>query len=642
MCGICGIIRSHRENPVAPVALKKMTNSLIHRGPDDAGFYVNGNVGLAMRRLQVIDLETGQQPVFNEDKSVAVVQNGEIYNYLELRERLIQKGHRFYTKSDTEVIVHLYEEYGEDFLQHLNGMFAIALWDGATQKLILARDRLGEKPLYYFQNDSGIAFASELKALAVLPDFPREINHEAIYHYFSFLVVSAPKTMYRGVKKLRPAHYLRFQNGRTEIRRYWDVRFDPQHHWSEEMACEQLKELLIRSIRQRIRSDVPFGAFLSGGIDSSIVVALMSEVLDEPVKTFSIGFEEDRYNELNYARQIADKYHTEHHELVVKPSAIDLLDKLVWHFDEPFAGPSAIPTYIVSKMAREHVTVVLTGDGGDEVFLGYGRYLEMLERQKYNRIPAPLRKLLGGVGGLLPQRAYGKGLLQSLGQDDFHYYTVGLSQFFKPKLFTRDFLQQLSGVDSFSVVSDALLDDSHEYLTRLNALDMKHYLPENVLVKVDRMSMANSLETRALFLDHEIVEFAAKIPTHLKIKNGVTKYILKQSVRDLLPPEIVNRGKWGFALPVDEWFRGELREMIREKIDAVQKSEMFNHTYLSAILDEHTSRRRDHSYLLWSFLMLQKWFDAFTSTEANERFSANGTSQSAQFQTVKRPDQIAR
>ncbi len=637
MCGICGIIRRHQENTVSPATLKKMTDSLIHRGPDDEGFYVNNNAGLAMRRLQVIDLQTGQQPIFNEDKSIVVVQNGEIYNYVELRERLIKKGHRFYTHSDTEVIVHLYEEYGEDFLGHLNGMFAIALWDDTRQKLILARDRLGEKPLYYFQNESGIAFASELKALATLPDFPREVNNEAIYNYFSYLVVSAPATIYRGVNKLRPAHYLRFQNGRTEIRRYWDVQFDPQHHWSEKMVCEQLSELLIRSIRQRIRSDVPFGAFLSGGIDSSIVVALMSQVLDEPVKTFSIGFEEDRYNELNYARQIAEKYNTEHHELVVKPSAIDLLEKLVWYFDEPFAGPSAIPTYVVSKMAREHVTVVLTGDGGDEVFLGYDRYLKMLGRQKYDKIPAPLRKLLGSVGGLLPQQTYGKGLLQSLGQDDFHYYTVGLSQFFKPKLFTRDFLQQISGADSFSVVSDALLDDSHEYLTRLNAIDLKHYLPENVLVKVDRMSMANSLETRALFLDHKIVEFAAKIPAQLKIKNGISKYILKRSSKNLLPQKIINRNKWGFALPVDEWFRGELSEMIREKINATQKSDMFNHIYLSTILSEHLSRRRDHSYLLWSFLILQKWFDTFASSATTPQLSANGSSTYEQFQAIKRP-----
>ncbi len=637
MCGICGIIRRHQENTVSPATLKKMTDSLIHRGPDDEGFYVNNNAGLAMRRLQVIDLQTGQQPIFNEDKSIVVVQNGEIYNYVELRERLIKKGHRFYTHSDTEVIVHLYEEYGEDFLGHLNGMFAIALWDDTRQKLILARDRLGEKPLYYFQNESGIAFASELKALATLPDFPREVNNEAIYNYFSYLVVSAPATIYRGVNKLRPAHYLRFQNGRTEIRRYWDVQFDPQHHWSEKMVCEQLSELLIRSIRQRIRSDVPFGAFLSGGIDSSIVVALMSQVLDEPVKTFSIGFEEDRYNERNYARQIAEKYNTEHHELVVKPSAIDLLEKLVWYFDEPFAGPSAIPTYVVSKMAREHVTVVLTGDGGDEVFLGYDRYLKMLGRQKYDKIPAPLRKLLGSVGGLLPQQTYGKGLLQSLGQDDFHYYTVGLSQFFKPKLFTRDFLQQISGADSFSVVSDALLDDSHEYLTRLNAIDLKHYLPENVLVKVDRMSMANSLETRALFLDHKIVEFAAKIPAQLKIKNGISKYILKRSSKNLLPQKIINRNKWGFALPVDEWFRGELSEMIREKINATQKSDMFNHIYLSTILSEHLSRRRDHSYLLWSFLILQKWFDTFASSATTPQLSANGSSTYEQFQAIKRP-----
>ncbi len=613
MCGICGIVNNHSQHPVSPDLLTKMTDTLTHRGPDEAGFFVKGNVGLGMRRLKIIDLFTGKQPIFNEDRTVSVVLNGEIYNYVELRADLEKRGHHFYTRSDTEVIVHLYEQYGEDFLAHLNGMFAIGLWDDAAQKLLLARDRLGEKPLYYTLEDQGIRFASELKAFLADPDFPREIDPAAIYHYFTYIAVPAPHTIYRQVRKLRPGHYLRYQSGRAEIVKYWDVHFDPQHHWSEAYVCEQLRALLTASLRQRLRCDVPFGAFLSGGIDSTVVVGLMSEILAEPVQTFSIGFKEDRYNELDYARQVAERFGTKHHEFIVAPTAVGLLDKLIWHFDEPFAGPSAIPTYFVSKLARKYVTVVLTGDGGDEVFLGYDRYQRMLRRRKFTWLPMPVRRLLAKqIGDRLPAGAYGKRYLQSMGLDDMYYYNVYLTEYWKRQMFSPDFLQSIPGCDSFSVVEHSVPDRSQEYLSRLNYFDLQYYLSDNVLVKVDRMTMANSLESRALFLDHRIVEFAAKIPTRLKMKNGVTKYILRQSCRDLLPPAIRNRGKWGFALPVDEWFRGELRELITEKVEATRQDGMFNYPFLAGILREHLSGRRDHYQPLWAFLILQKWFEVFS------------------------------
>ncbi len=591
-----------------------MSDVLRHRGPDSEGFYFNQQVGLGMRRLKVIDLTTGSQPIFNEDKTLVVVLNGEIYNYLELRKLLRDNGHRFYTQSDTEVLVHLYEDYGENFLSFLNGMFAVALWDDKQKKLILARDRIGEKPLHYMITNQSISFSSEIKSFLIDKHFMRKLDSEALYHYFSFNAIPAPHTIFEGVKKLYPGHYLVYQFGNFKIVKYWDFEYDPQYHWTEEYISEQLQEILTRSVQQRVRSDVPFGAFLSGGIDSSVVVGLMSSILEEPVKTFSIGFEEDRYNELGYARLVAKKFSTDHHEVIVRPSAIDILDKLIWHFDEPFAGPSAIPTYFVSELARKYVTVVLTGDGGDEVFLGYDRYIRMLKRRKFSALPEKIKYFLARmIGDKLPHGAYGKIFLQALSLDDIHYFTVGLSENQKKSLFSADFLKTLDGLDSFKIIESHVLNDSVEYLSKFNYFDFKSYLPNDVLVKVDRMAMANSLETRCLFLDHEIIEFGAKIPVELKLKGLSTKYILKKSMRKFLPEPIMDRGKWGFALPVDVWFRNELRDLIIEEVEKVKHSGIFNYNYLSMILKEHLSGRRNHQRLLWAFLIFQLWYDNFHS-----------------------------
>ena len=606
MCGIAGIVQNDMDRPVPCGVINLMCEVMRHRGPDEEGYFVNKNVALGMRRLKVIDLSTGSQPVFNEDRTIVTVFNGEIYNFRRLKSLLQCKGHSFSTESDTEVIVHLYEEYGEDFLRHLNGMFAIALWDDRRKTLLLARDRLGEKPLHYAVTDEGIIFSSEIKSI-LSAGIDREIDYEALYHYFSFICVPAPLTIFKNVKKLHPGHYLKYRDGKTEIRKYWELKYEPDFSRSEEEFSAELRALMSRSIRDRLISDVPLGAFLSGGIDSTVVVGLMSEAMDRPVKTFSIGFKEDKYNELEYARIAAKRFKTEHHEFVVEARSVDLLEELVWHFDEPFAGPSAVPTYIVSKLARQFVTVVLTGDGGDEIFGGYDSYRERLKRKKLSLLPSPVKEFISRRAGSLPGHFKGKGFLESLAVDEARLHFAGRGEQWKRDLFSGDFYGNLRSPDSFDLARGHLLNDSAEYLSRFMYLDTKFYLPDNVLVKVDRMSMANSLETRALFLDHEIVEFAARIPAGLKLNKNASKYILKKSAGDLIPPEIMNRNKWGFALPVDVWFRGELKGIIGEAVERSKKGGIFNHDYLKARLDEHLSGGRNHQRLLWAYMIFDLW-----------------------------------
>jgi asparagine synthase (glutamine-hydrolysing) len=614
MCGIAGVVNTESGNAVSPEVVRTMNDVIRHRGPDEDGFYIEGNVGLGMRRLNIIDLVTGSQPIFNEDRTVVTVFNGEIYNYRRLRKELQAKGHRFSTHADTEVIVHLYEEYGEGFLQHLNGMFGVAVWDTRTRTLILARDRLGEKPLHYAVTDDGLAFGSEIKSILTLPGFEKRINREALYHYFTFICVPAPLTIFEGIQKLRPGHYLTFRNGQVATGPYWTVRHDPDFDKSEADFCGELRTLCTESIRDRIISDVPLGAFLSGGIDSTVVVGLMSEVMNEPVKTFSIGFQEDKYNELKYARAVADRFKTEHHEFVVEPNALDLVERIAWHFDEPFGGPSAIPTFIVSELARRFVTVVLTGDGGDEIFGGYDSYPHALSRRRLSHIPRWLKVALArGIGDRLPDTARGKRFLQSLPLAETYHHSVGLSEMTKKRLFSEDFRRELPGLDSYSIVEHNVLDGSAEYLTRFMHLDAMHYLPDNVLVKVDRMSMANSLETRALFLDHEVAELAATMPARMKVNGDVSKYVLKKSMDDLIPESIKNRPKWGFALPVDMWFRGDLKDLITEVVRKSRKTGFFDSAFLEQKLAEHLTGRRNHQRVLWSLMMFDLWYEAVYS-----------------------------
>jgi len=587
MCGIAGVVNTDSGNAVSPEIVRTMNDVIRHRGPDEDGFYVEGNVGLGMRRLNIIDLVTGSQPIFNEDRTVVTVFNGEIYNYRKLRKDLLAKGHRFSTNADTEVIVHLYEEYGEEFLKHLNGMFGVAVWDTRTRTLILARDRLGEKPLHYAVTDDGLAFGSEIKSILTLPGFEKRINREALYHYFTFICVPAPLTIFEGIRKLRPGHYLTFKNGQVATRPYWTVRHEPDFSKSEAEFCSELRGLCTESIRDRVISDVPLGAFLSGGIDSTVVVGLMSEVMNEPVKTFSIGFQEDKYNELKYARAVADRFKTEHHEFVVEPNALDLVERIAWHFDEPFGGPSAIPTFIVSELARRFVTVVLTGDGGDEIFGGYDSYPHALSRKKLAHIPRWLKVALArGIGDRLPDTARGKRFLQSLPLAETYHHSIGLSEMTKQRLFSEEFRREVAGLDSYSIVE------------------------HNVLVKVDRMSMANSLETRALFLDHEVAELAATMPARMKINGDISKYVLKKSMDDLIPESVKNRPKWGFALPVDMWFRGDLKDLITEVVKKSRSSGFFDSAFLEQKLAEHLAGQRNHQRVLWSLMMFDLWYEA--------------------------------
>jgi asparagine synthase (glutamine-hydrolysing) len=612
MCGICGIISSDNSYPVQKNLLGAMCDVITHRGPDEEGYYIDGGIGLGMRRLKIIDLSTGSQPIFNEDKSVVVVFNGEIYNFLELRNSLIQKGHTFFSSSDTEVIVHLYEDHGDKFLDHLNGMFGIALWDIKRRKLILARDRMGEKPLYFTKKDDVLIFGSELKSVLCFPNLGREINNEAIYHYFSFNYIPTPLTIYKNINKLAPGECLTFKDNKITINKYWSLSSAKQIEIKDEHeVAEELHKQLVNSIKMRLISDVPLGAFLSGGIDSSIMVALMSQISSTPVKTFSVGLENDQQSELPFARQVAKKYATDHHELIASPNAIDLIDQVLWHFDEPFGDSSALPTFLLSQLIRQHVTVAISGDGGDELFGGYERYQRILARTSTIKTPKYIRHLLSKtIGAGLPFGAKGKALLQSLQYCDYDFFTIGTSEELKGQLFSKDFLSSLGSITSKDIADLAFLPN-HSLLQQCINFDIKYYLPDDILTKVDRMSMAASLETRAPFLDHNVVEFASSIPDNLKIKNNITKYILKNTFKDLLPEAIFTRSKSGFSIPLEDWFRKELKEMLQTNLSPKQLDEtgVFAPHFVNTILDQHFSGKRNHKRLIWMILTFQLWHE---------------------------------
>ncbi len=616
MCGIAGRLNFDREHHVDPHALRAMCDMMRHRGPDDEGRYCEEAIGLGMRRLNIIDLDTGQQPIWNEDGSVVVVYNGEIYNYRELRRDLLARGHRFRTQSDTEVIVHLYEERGEDFLQDLNGMYAIALWDCRTETLILARDRFGEKPLHYQLTDHGIAFASEMKSILCTLDARPDFDLEAVYRYFLLHYIPAPLTIYQGIRKLLPGHYLRCAKGRVQEIKYWDFTYEPDRQHGEAYFAEGVRALLEDAVRLRLVSDVPLGAFLSGGIDSSIVVGLMSRLMDHPVQTFSIGFEEAGHDESAFAQQAATAFGADHHAQVVKASAMDLLHRLVWHCDEPFADSSALPTFLLSEMTRRGVTVALSGDGGDELFGGYERYDRILRRRKWSRLPAALRRQLAKVGQRLPRHARGKAFLQSLALDDYPFFCLGLQPQEVSEFLSADVLAPdgTAAMDPYRFASAyELPEQGRDRLAPFLYFDAKVYLPEDILVKVDRMSMAHGLETRQPFLDHRLVEFVARMPSALKVRRTArgyeTKYLLKKAFRDLLPPVTRQRRKHGFTLPVDHWFRHELRDMVHDLLapSHLQSLGLFEPKAVSRLVNEHVEERRNHKETLWALVVFVLW-----------------------------------
>lgn len=608
MCGIVGIV-DFKGRAVDRADIDRMNGRIVHRGPDDAGTWVDGPVGLGMRRLAIIDLSGGRQPMFNETGTLVTVFNGEIYNHPEIRAGLLARGHHLGSHSDTEVIPHLYEEKGAELLGELTGMFAIALWDRAEQRLLLARDRLGEKPLYYLWQDGRLVFASELKAIREL-GLCGEISREAVRYYMNYGYVPAPLTIYSNVRKLRPGHRLIAEAGQVRVEPYWEVRFEPREELQEEAALEELRDLLGRSVRRQLISDVPLGAFLSGGVDSSTIVALMSEFAGSAVRTFSIAFDDESHNEAPYAHAVAERFGTRHTVHTVRPEIRDTIDPILDQFDEPFADSSAIPTYYLCGMAREHVTVALSGDGGDEVFTGYSRYGAFLRKRPLYRIPAPIRRVAcGAVSGLLPQGARGKRFFRSLTLDPLADYVIGSAELTLESLLTADYRERSPDAAVLELAEDVFRRNRTTDLDAICLHDLVLYLPDDILTKVDRMSMAVSLEVRVPILDHAVVEWGARLPARLRVRGGVRKYLLKRLLERHLPRDHVHRDKKGFAVPIGRWFRKELRDLVEDRLSPTQVGQagVLQPSAVEYLLEQHQTGARDFESLLWRIFVIQTW-----------------------------------
>ncbi|HTP36075.1 MAG TPA: XrtA/PEP-CTERM system amidotransferase [Candidatus Acidoferrales bacterium] len=621
MCGICGIFEPGREAAIEQCAVKKMADAIRHRGPDDEGYYCAPGIGLGHRRLSIIDLTGGHQPLSNEDGTIWIAFNGEVYNFEELNRQYLSAGHTFRTRSDTETIVHLYEELGEDCFAELRGMFALALWDSRRKKLLLARDPVGKKPLFYSWNGERLLFGSEIKSLLAIPGIPRDMDLSAVSDYFTFQYVPAPKTIYRDVRKLRPGHYMVVDASGIRETAYWDIRFDQPRELSEDEWCEQFLAEFRKAVKLRLVSDVPLGAFLSGGVDSSSVVAVMNS-FQPPVTTCSIGFAEESYDEAADAREFAGALGARHFEQIVEPHALNLVSKLAWHYDEPFADSSAVPTYYVSEVARQHVTVALSGDGGDENFAGYRRYkFDMWENRLRSYVPAPLRRsVFGPLGEIYPKLGWAprvfraKSTFQSLARNPIEGYFHGISccpPAMKSRFFSPDLSKQLNGYDSLDVLRYHYdRANTADPLSRIQYVDIKTYLVDDILVKVDRASMAHALEVRCPLLDHKLMELVAQIPSSLKLRNGQGKYIFKKSLRKILPPEVLTRRKKGFAMPVAEWFRGELKSFAQDALFGRQDG-LLNAAFLTNCWKQHQRGQRDWSALLWCTLMFRTWQEVY-------------------------------
>ena len=614
MCGIAGFIDVERSRDNAEQLIDRMCQVIRHRGPDDQGVWADDGVALGMRRLSIIDLAGGHQPIFNEDQSVLIVFNGEIYNYRELQKELQERGHHFRTNSDTETIVHAYEEYGDDCVKHLRGMFTFALWDRNRQRLLAARDRFGKKPLNYYWDGQRLIFGSEIKSI-LEAGIPREINPIALDEYLVYACVPTPNTLFKGVSKLPAAHILIYENGQISTKRYWELPFTPTCRDDEATAIERTRALLKDAVEVRLMSEVPLGAFLSGGIDSSMVVGLMSSMMSQPVKTFSIGFEEDEFSELPYARQVAKHFGTDHHEFFVRPELISVLPQLVWAYDEPFADASMLPTYYVSKLAREHVTVVLTGDGGDEIFGGYMRYARELSM---SRIPAFVRLLLGCAGMLLPDGMRGKRRLRNMLRDYPTRY-VQFAMLFpdgsRPSMYSQEYFTHVRDHNPYEKLINEFHTVSHlDMMAHMQYVDVRTYLSDDILVKVDKASMFNSLETRAPMLDQYLVEYVASLPSAMRLRNGRLKYLLKKAAADLLPAEILTRGKQGFGVPIKHWFRGDLNGYAHDMLLSTRARQrgIFDPQFIREILKAHArTTLMNHSSAIWALLCLELWFQIY-------------------------------
>lgn len=625
MCGIAGVLHDDPRARASQRLVQAMIDRIIHRGPDAEGLLVDGPVGLGHRRLSIIDVEGGDQPIFNADRTIAVVFNGEIYNHRELRRWLEGRGFRFRTKSDTEVLVHAYEHEGPEFVRRLRGMFAFAIWDQRRRRLMLARDRLGKKPLYYYHGGGRLLFASELKAILAAPGLDLELDLEAISDYLSFLCILAPRTIFRHVRKLRPGHYLLASEGRLVEDRYWDLDVSRIDRRPREELQAALLDQLDDAVACRLESEVPLGAFLSGGVDSSAVVALMARHARGPVRTANIGFDVAEYDESDYARQVAHRYETDHHSerVHVDAAAEDELERLVWHLDEPFADPSAIPTGRVSGIARKVVTVALSGDGGDEVFAGYRRYrVDLLGERLRRAFPATLReRVLGPIGRAWPRgevipRPFRLGTaLEELALDGplAHYHSV--SYFREPRkdrFFTPEARQRLAGYSSFEALAEHYARaESPDPLARMLYVDLKTYLPDRMLMKVDKMSMMHGLEVRSPFLDHHLVEFGLRLPARLKVRDGEGKWLLKKAMEPFLPADVLYRPKQGFEVPLADWLRGPLVEPLEAALESLGRRGYLAPEPMRALLEEHRTGRFDHADRLWILYMLELWHRVF-------------------------------
>jgi asparagine synthase (glutamine-hydrolysing) len=639
MCGIAGRYNYQSGAPVSDAMLRHMCDLLAHRGPDADGVWTSGPVGFGHRRLAIIDLSpAGRQPMASVDGSLTITFNGEIYNFRELRQDLEARGHAFRTRTDTEAILAAYREWGTGCVAKLRGMFAFAIWDAPARTLFVARDRVGKKPLHYWLDRDGMAFASEPKAFLADPGFVPEANPEAISAYLNYQYVPSPLSAFKGVHKLPPGHWMLIKDGRITIERYWRLHYAAKRQISEADACAELLDRLREAVRIRLVSDVPLGAFLSGGVDSSVVVALMAGLSGTPVKTFSIGFDEKEYDELPYARLVAQRYGTDHHEFVVRPDAVEIFPRLVWHYNEPYADASAIPTYYLSQLARRHVTVALNGDAGDENFAGYRRYVTPGPAQRFDRLPGAVRRAVGDVARHAPAPGRsdsvlyrGRQWLRRLSDTPEGRYSRRVMIFdpdLKAELCTDEFLRTAGDDGAPSFLLDAFArSDAGTFVDAALDVDVQYYLSDCLLVKVDIATMAHALEGRSPMLDHEFMEFAASLPSDFKLRGSTTKYILKKAVRDLVPADIIDRPKKGFGVPLDHWFKNELRAMSGDLLldGRLDQRGYFKPGAVRRLLEEHWRGAATWHNHLWSVLMLESWHRMFIDERPSAAPSAPST-----------------
>jgi asparagine synthase (glutamine-hydrolysing) len=625
MCGICGKIYFDPARLVIQQEVLQMSHTLAHRGPDGEGVWAKGNVGLAHRRLAIIDLRAvAAQPMSNADGSVWITFNGEIYNFRELRADLEARGYKFRTQSDTEVIIHAYEAYGRDCLARLRGMFAFAIWDARTRVLLLARDRVGKKPLFYWIGRDRLLFASEIKALLVDRAVPLTPDPRAIDHFLALHYMPAPNTAFQGIYKLPAAHWLEVRDGQIETGRYWQLRYTPKQHLTEQDAVAELRWRLAEAVRLRLVSDVPLGAFLSGGIDSSAVVAYMAQGTAAPVRTFVVGFEESAFDERQFARMVAERYGTDHTELIVKAPVTDILPRLVWHYDEPFGDASAVPSYAIAALTRQYVTVVLDGDGGDENFAGYDRYFmhrlichgDKVPRQVWRTVAALTRRLPAGWHhhAFYKRLAKGAELLAQVPERRYVRWFGLCTPEERHHLYTAAFRATVGGSDPEALFVEVFgQSDAEEWTDAALAADVQLYLADDLLVKMDRATMAHSLEARSPFLDHSLMEFVASLPAHFKLAGRNKKYLLKAALRGVLPDVVLDRPKMGFSAPIAHWFRNELREMAYDVLlsSTTLQRGYFRKQVMAQLLDEHCTGRQDHAETLWQLLVLELWHRTF-------------------------------